>query len=606
MEIVSEEYIEQIKRPIRRACHLRVNMGLVNPDAPALSVLTDNTHSYFSDLESIENPVRPTGQYGTLEDYFFVLDDSQEIPREVEDEQLYQGYCSEFISDENGVFGEDNEPIITISYSEVAKMMGLTLLFDKFAKEYPTEIEMKTYLGDEIVETLTISPTSYNYVYNHSFEYHDKATMRFVSMSRGHRRLRFMEMIYGIIMSYDTSDYSNTNNIVSAIEEKRISMVNKVLPEYTFDFSINNTSRDFDTDNPTGFNNYMTERQPVSYDWGYTLDDGNIEWIRGGEMLTTGSIKSDRQKVTISCTDKITLLNKTYKRGLYRPEGISLYDLAEEVLEYAELGTDSAGDPMYVLDDSLQDISTKANLPKLPIKECLQIIATAGCCTLTSDRDGKINIKKMSEAQEDYYIDLDMFLESSATTEFVAFLKTAISEYYGYTVSTSLSEIATLETKLEETGEQDFVIEYSDSTDIIATVTGATLVSATYYTGACELKISATADSEFKITVKGKEIKKTTTTVEEGFNLTGEIGKFSNPLITNYDSCMNMINFVAGIIENRNKYEGRFVGDPRIDVGDLLKTQTDFTEEMPSSVTHTKIDYAGSFNGNIGFVKKDN
>jgi hypothetical protein len=65
---------------------------------------------------------------------------------------------------------------------------------------------------------------------------------------------------------------------------------------------------------------------------------------------------------------------------------ISLYDLAEEVL------TD-AGVEHYSIDGHLKDIYTKAALPIVTHRECLQIIANAGQCILYTDRRGYITLE---------------------------------------------------------------------------------------------------------------------------------------------------------------------------------------------------------------------
>ena len=131
---------------------------------------------------------------------------------------------------------------------------------------------------------------------------------------------------------------------------------------------------------------FAEERQPVSARFGYELDDGTVEWIPVESMTLQGTPTAKKLEATFTAADNLSILTGTFSKGLYRPNGITLYDLAEEVLADAEVED-------YILDGHLNDVVTKGPLPIATHKECLQIIANAGQCILYTDRLGNIRME---------------------------------------------------------------------------------------------------------------------------------------------------------------------------------------------------------------------
>ena len=591
---VDENVKELLDRQFRNPCHFKVILGIIEPTAVENSTLSANDNVYFSELNSIESNKTVTGQYATLEDYFTPLNGEKELPRNPGEGQLYQGYVSDVMSDENGNYRRI--PMVTITTSTPIQVIGLTMDFDNISKDYPTELRFTTYLDDTQAEQFITNPTSWSYILEHNFTYFDKLTIEFLKSNMPYRRARFTHIMYGINRTYDTTNKGDYNNLVNVTEEKEISLVNKNLPIFDMSFSINNLSGRFDTDNPTGIDKYVVENQPVTYYWGIENDNGDVKWMLGGSLLTDGSLTANNKQVTIKTTDQLTKLEDTFIKGLYRPDGITLYDLAVEVLTDAGLNSED-----YILDSSLSNFRTLAPLPSTTHKACLQLIASAACCVLFSDREGRICIRPLSTSTESYYLDLNKTLNEPPKTTMIQLMKNMTSYYYTFTVSSTISEIASLETNLQ--GTETLQLEYEDARDVSATVTGGTLVSANYYTKYCELTV--TANGNIKIKVNGKSIKTTSTLVDKSFGSVGKTAETTNPLICTYEHCIQYIDFVANAIENRNVYESSFRGDPTLDVGDKITTETKFSTDMPSIITKTKIDFKGSFTGDIKFVKQN-
>ena len=98
---------------------------------------------------------------------------------------------------------------------------------------------------------------------------------------------------------------------------------------------------------------------------------------------------ANSRDATFNATDKFTLLTGQYYKGQYYANGISLYDLALLVL--ADAGITDSNE--YFVDNFLKTTITHNPLPITTHAECLQIIANAGRCTLSIDRQNRIHIQ---------------------------------------------------------------------------------------------------------------------------------------------------------------------------------------------------------------------
>lgn len=601
----TQEYKNMIERPIRNRCHLKVSFGNIDPLAAENSTITDNGHTNYSDSNAIDDrtsTIIGDKLYATLEHNFWKLNENYIVSTGNSSlDTIYQGYVSNLLSDDDGNF-VSSKPTLTFTFNTPVKFKALTFNFDVINNTFPTDVDIKSYLNGNLVDTTNMQPNNSNYVFSHSFPYLTSLTMTFNSTNKANRRIRLFNILYGAIFVYDTSQKDNLVNLVRAEETKKVSLVSSTLPTLDFSFEINNTFNTFNPEEIGGAMEYLVEKQPISYEWGIENDDDSINWITGGNLVTKSSPTISQNTLKVECTDRLSMLDEEYNRGMYYSSGITLYNLAKNVLDFANLGEDEYGNPMYILDDSLKNIRTNAPLPSESIKTCLQIIANAGRCILYTNRDGKIVIKPLSNNVEDVYLDLNNFLEEYPKTELIPLMKSAQTEYSTFNVSASSEELSSTELVLN--GTQDIVVTYDDAVEISATINGGTLNSASYYTHAAILNVTGTgATATIKINGKKLEVNKVEISVNK--NSVGDIAKSVNPLICSNEDALAYIDYFGNIIEYRNKYTSKFVGRPELDVGDRVLTQTRNNDEMNSVITELKIGYEGSFNGSITFIKED-
>ena len=158
--------------------------------------------------------------------------------------------------------------------------------------------------------------------------------------------------------------------------------------------------------------------------YGYTLNDGSIEWVKGGTLFMQ-EWSADDKLAKFGAVDIFEYMQDEYKRGEYRPEGITLYDLAMDVFDDAGILPEQ-----YWVDPYLKKVVVYNPLPMVKHKECLQLIANAGRSVVMQNRDGIIMLKSSFEPEKEVaanqvaeYGNVECLLQDQPYSEYAAFEK---------------------------------------------------------------------------------------------------------------------------------------------------------------------------------------
>jgi hypothetical protein len=589
--MASKNMIEQLKKPKRNLGFLKVKFNIVDPETnPDLS---SNSEEIFSDLDNIKETTIPQSKnYATLEKNFWLLNDSQPI---YGSEELEQTYVSSYMSDKNCLFSD--KACITLTSSVYLTTLGLTMVFDSIDKNYAKKLKVKAYRDSTMIMDKDYTLSSYSdrliFADNEELVRWNKIEIYFIESSLPYRRIRVNQLLFGIMETY------TDENLISAESKEKTTMINSELPTHTFKFTIDNMNKLFNPDNPQGWYRYILQQQPISYEWGYQLDDGTIEWILGGKMLLTGSVEVGENQVSFSTTSLINYLTKVYKKGVYNSSGRSLYDLAVDVLEDSNIDSSQ-----YNLWSGLKSIKTDAPLPKLEARQLLQIIATTGNCILFTNRENVINIQPFNYVLNPDGMSYD-FITSNPVVKVQSELHNTIIYINHYSKEDNVSELFKNES-LEITGTKTIEIEYDLATDISATITGGTIVNANYYGRYAILKITNTGEDTISLKVSGKKINNSQTIDSKQFNDDGENIEYKNDLITQMVESSKetkLKDFIGNWYNNRNIYSFENRGDIVKDTREIIPIETDFSNNLIGYLVENNINYDGAWSGNSVVVK---
>lgn len=353
----------------RNQSHMLVTIGVINQAAQKDSAAVEEQGASYSYLSNLTRPLDNYDvelEYATMEEDWFKADGKLLFPpRPGTIDYLFNG----------GIISEGTLMPICFSFGTTYDIRGLTI---DWGRSYPVDFTISN--GVKSVEFS--GNTESHWVTEEIFDGTEYLLIIPKVMSQGSNRLRIHKILMGIGVSFENK------RIISANKQEYISPITEELSTVDFTMRVENYSRLFDVENKASAIHYLEIGQEVAVKYGYEIEDGrDITWMDGC-VCQLADWEADDEVMSFSAKDRIDSMSDIYYRGLYRSEGISLYDLAVDVL------TDAGLDERYYdLDEYLKDVTVYNPLPCVSHKECLQLIANAGRCKLYVDRLGIVCIK---------------------------------------------------------------------------------------------------------------------------------------------------------------------------------------------------------------------
>lgn len=369
MQLASKEYKEAMQLPFRNRAYIRVSIGVVNSDAQNNAVLDDDTElTYYSDGKKPFDGYTVTKPYATAEQNFSKVDGSMYfLPKETDGYSYYN----------NGIVTHDILGAVYISFGGLVGLdiKGLTI---DFGECYPTQFTIQSDSGTKSYEN-----DKQLFATEDAFDGSSYFVITPITMLGGQDRMRIYQMIFGI-----ANTFSN-DKVINCSLKDYVSPISETIPSMDVSLTIDNQDLYYSPDNPESAIAYMEIGQEVKVAFGYDVTgNGDIEWLpETTSYLNTWSADDVQAKFT--ATDRFYQLTDTYYKGLYRSDGITLYDLALDVLNDAGIEDERE----FYLDPYLKRITVYNPLPAVKHSEALQIIANAGRCALYEDRANKIYLK---------------------------------------------------------------------------------------------------------------------------------------------------------------------------------------------------------------------
>lgn len=586
MQNVSKEWKDNQSNRLVGESSIEVSLKLTDPDAYEDASAVDNGHAHYSDTDHIvSDGVKNIRPYATLERNQWLLNGS----REVIPENNYgeTGFVDNEICSSNKTFTAN--PIVSINFSKVHTNLirGVTITWSSYLNEYAESFKVTAYNGTSVVASKSVTDnTSVISVVTMDIVDYNKITVEIFKWSMPFRRARIDAILIGgnfIFSKGDIFSYSASYNIDPISAE---------LPKSEITFSLNNVNNTFNPYEDGGLSKYLIERQEVSVRYGFKLGD-EIEWIDGGKFyLSEWDAKQGGISADFSARDLLEFLTGTYIKGLYNPNGTSLYALAEDVLLDADLPVNSDGSVKWVIDDKLKSIYTIAPLPLDTHANCLQMIANAGGCVMYQDRTGTLYIKSLSTSASDYTVN-DFNSYSKSDLSLSKPLKQVDVPYYSYSVATASTEL--FKGVVTTYGASDVLITYSGmATNVTASVTNGTLNSAKYYSNACVLNI--TGSGSVTITVNGYSLESSSVMISTLNSEKGETISLDNPLITSHERAITIGSWVKEYMKNRMILSSEWRADPRLDALDVVNNENEYgvNQVLMTTVSYS---YNGAFRG---------
>ena len=370
MQKVSKEYQASMSSPLRERAFIQVSFGLINQTAQTEAKLKVSSESYYSSSASVLTFGANNVEYSTLERNFTKVDGSMRfLPRE----DLDVIYHDTGIVSENTLETEEFALLVNFGSEEIS-FKGFSI---DFGYNYPTAFKIATNNGKRL--NITNNDKSL-WVTDETFDKVRRITILVRKMKYEGCRVRIKSLQFGLGLVYG-NDY-----VLDSSLESYVSPISADIPQIDFMVKLKNDDKYFNVDNPKSAINYFETGQQLSVMYGYKLpDSNNVEWVKGGQLVCT-EWESDDNTATIRGTDLLRGLDREYSMGQYSSVGVSYYDVLTSL--FREMGIKK-----YYIEPRLKLLKLKNPIPRVKLKEAIQLLANACRCTVSQSRWGEIQIK---------------------------------------------------------------------------------------------------------------------------------------------------------------------------------------------------------------------
>lgn len=541
MQTVSENWKNVHKRALLNESFVEVSLDIGDPDALADATSQDNGAVYISNSSELTKGVDKTPTpYCTLEQNLWCLDGKRKaIPESNFGDTCYVG---DVLSDDTCLFST-KLPVITITFGKVFTKLipGVTITWSATYGEWADTFTVIAYNGDTVVaEKEVVGNKSVKSMAWTDIIGYDRITIIIKKWCLPNHRPRVEEIFVGLNKVYGKTelfDYSHSQSV---------DPVSLSLPKFEIKFSVDNVDGEYNLHNTEGLTQYLMERQEVKSRYGQKMDDGSVEWIKGGTFyLSEWYAKQNGMTADFTARDLLEFMSSAIYHDdppIIEPSVVgesnigkrSLYSLAESILQSADLPLNGDGTVKWAIHDSLKDIDTQAPLPEDTLANCLQLIANAGECVLYQDRNGMLHIEPLKGSATDTSQDTDYKIDS----------------FNSY----SKSEI-TLSKPLKQVNVKVY----------------------TYKMGENGIESATTEESK----VVGSA---------------GESITVDNPLITDTDRASSLASWLTTHLKHRMTLDSSWRADVRLDALDIVKNENNYNTSRVR-MTDVEFKYNGAFRG---------
>lgn len=489
-------------------------------------------------------------------------------------------------------FSTDTAPTLTTSFSKDHSSIGLSITFDNYANEYATSfnITFKNSSGVVISSVDVVGNTLSSYVLTQTVNNYRSIVITIYKWCNPYRRARITEIDFGVIQTYTASDITNLE------VQTDLDTISDTISSNEMTFSIKNLLKNYNIMNPTGIYTALQRRQKIMPFIGVYTSPTSVEYCQVGAYYLT-DWRSDDSALTATFTarDMLDVLaDGIYRKGKYQTA--TLYDLAVDVL------TD-AGVTDYSIDTALQSITTIGCVPLCSHREALQTIAIAGMSVCYCNNVGTLIIKQLTTATTGKTLGFNTQYNSPLIT-LGKLYNTIDVLFYNYNPrvgsETVYSGVYTIN------GTVDVWIEYIDikcpAQTVSAIVSGgsAVLNSATYYSNAAKLNITATGDVTITATGTVLDVSNSLYRYTDPLTPSAEqlyILKFDNRLVSSKTIASNITVWALAEAKKRYNYELNWIQNPMFEPGDIVTVQDDFSANKKMRITEQQLRFNGAFEG---------
>ena len=571
---VSAQWHNASRQQFRYQAYLTAKLEVVPPGLREGAVAESTNTFEKSEMSTLTDGITSNyTKYATLEPNRWVLDGTYIGFDDSGASKTSDWWSDKFVSD-------SYKPTIRFTLDKPYSIPCLFIVWDAVNQTYPRKITVYGYGSDNALKysVVVADISSYEGFYN-STAMDDVQFIEIVidEWSNSSWRARIGEVVFGLVATFDSV---NNGRIMSATQTSKADPLNRKLPTHNLEIELRNYDKYFDPALQTGVSKYLAQQQILKAQWMFTTSSGNVETAPEQVYLVENfNIDTDSKKVKMNLTNRLELLDSEFQLGTYTGTSRTLKEIVEYVLNNVSILKEFDSQQPWIIPDTFSSISTTAPIPAMASNALLQLIALAGCTWLTIDGVNGFIQFAQSNSEPSSYCAVDAGQELGDPEIAISDRLRSISiGVHNYSVASSVAEIGKAEYSLVET--QTITIKYSKeyATEVSATITNGSLVSASYYASYAVLTVHPNnVNSEVVVTLSGKPIEHTVSYLETYRNTLIANGMdvvIDNPLITDIAHAQQVATYVRDYYLRRNAYKVSYIGYPQAEPVDKISLTT--------------------------------
>jgi hypothetical protein len=388
---VSQEFLNAMKAEKYRVL-ARVAVDYTDPFMDqSIDIAANEQANVSHPAQTADSVTEPFGKFASL-DGSWVLDGAYTLapatPEEAQNKQM--GWWGSQLSGIDGAFVLPY-PALTVTHFP-RPVHSLSVTGDSKRMEHPVDFQVNLYAEDgTLLHTKNVTgntEVAWRYTLPNPVLDVAKQVLTITRWSHAGRQAKILEFFTSIQETYLADDLVSLH----LLEEREASQGSLPVGNITANeitLSFNNESRKFDVDNTQSPLWGLLKQNRRVRAWLGVDIDGLTEWVPLGVFWTLDWDNLDETlEATVTARDRMELLRQGTYQSSQVQANVSLYTLAEHVLQDAGLTTSD-----YAIDSALQNIIVPyAWFDPVSHREALRIIAEAALAAVYADRDGTICI----------------------------------------------------------------------------------------------------------------------------------------------------------------------------------------------------------------------
>lgn len=384
MNAVSEAWKSTHDELLLPETFIKLTFGVTEPGLAWEAVTMGLNEETFSETEEITKTLeKEPEKYATLEHNLWGLDGTFNY---FDGTPVDPGYTSSDLSEDFGTIVHGGEITITFSSVRTSLIPGITITWGSAFDEYATEFTVSAFNGSNMVyqKHVTDNTSVVSQIFT-ALQGYDKIVIDVIKWCKPSRRCRVTEVFLGIREVYTKAEMLSFDHSESA------DLLSATLPKNEIVFSLDNSTGRWNPSNPSGAEQYLTERQEIAVKYGMKVGE-DVEWIDGGVLwLSEWNAPANGLEATFTARDSLTFANDVYT-GI---RSGTLFDIATAAFQQLNLPVLPDGSLRYYVDETLknQTADFSNDNTEYTIAVVLQMVAHAGCCVFHQNRAGQLRIE---------------------------------------------------------------------------------------------------------------------------------------------------------------------------------------------------------------------